>query len=264
MPVTKIGILTQTFENIKDDIKKFKNDKAESKKDEIEIYKFLLGSIELRIRDCEDKLSRIKYLQKYEVKEKDKHYKPRELPLLPYERARIMLRRLKKDKATYDKFCLDNKGKTDKNDFVYIGTTPSDILDIMKDIKFLKNIFNTELKEYKNAYEEIFINGLSLIKYSQKYLDGQKKSAENLCNKIYQKVADQIAINSELLNFKFLYKIKNTKKNQILKDMESELVSEAILNYSTNEKTKEYFEDMTNAYQQLVEIYDQIDDEGNI
>ncbi|MDD3397639.1 MAG: hypothetical protein PHR96_03780 [Clostridia bacterium] len=51
MPVTKIGILTQTFENIKDDIKKFKNDKAESKKDEIEIYKFLLGSIELRIRD---------------------------------------------------------------------------------------------------------------------------------------------------------------------------------------------------------------------
>ena len=77
MLVTKIGILSQTFENIKDDIKKFKNDKAESKKDEIEIYKFLLGSIELRIRDCEDKLSKIKYLQKYEVKEKDKHYKPR-------------------------------------------------------------------------------------------------------------------------------------------------------------------------------------------
>jgi len=32
MPITKNGILTQTFENIKKDINKFKNEEAESKK----------------------------------------------------------------------------------------------------------------------------------------------------------------------------------------------------------------------------------------
>ena len=85
---------------------------------------------------------------------------------------------------------------------------------------------------------------MSLSEYSKKYLDGKKKTAENLVNKIYKMVAQEYLVESNLFSYKFALPIFKSKRNKRLAEMESELLCNIILDLEVNDKPDRYFQDM--------------------
>ncbi len=252
----KKATIEAMFEEIKDSLDNFENNSSKRLSD----YKELIEDIKMSVEICEDEINN---------KNKDEYsktmindYKSRLLPANPYERARVVLRRLKSDIAKLDKFKLMNEGK-EKKDYVFVGITKDELMYIKKDIKFLNELFETELKDYKQAYIEIFNNGMSLSEYATKYLDGKKKTAENLVNKIYRMVAQAYVINDLRYSFKIFLPTMKSKRNKRLSEMEEELVSNAILNLDTYEKPDRYFQDMKNAYDELARVSSLMDENGN-
>lgn len=223
-------------------------------------YKGLLEDIKETIDICDEEIAKDK--NKTYSRKIEKDYESRTLPIEQYARARTMLRRIKSDKAKYERFKMDNNGK-DKTDYVFVGVTKEEIVNIKKDLKLLTVLFETDLKDYKHAYEKIFLEGMSLANYSKQYLDGNKKTAENLCNKIYRMVAQELKISDLMFNYNVGLPAFKNKRNKVLAKMEQELVSNAILNNLEFDRPEGYFESMRDAYIEICNVKDRIDDDGN-
>jgi len=249
-------IIKAMLDEICDSLENFENNSSKKLAD----YKELVEDIKSSVEICKEELEN-KNNEEYS-KEISKSYEKRYLPANPYERAKVVLRRLKNDQAKLDKFLLTNEGKNIK-DCVFVGITKDELVNIKKDIKFLNNLFQSDLKDYELPYTEIFKNGMSLSEYSKKYLDGKKKTAENLVNKIYKMVAQEYLVESNLFSYKFALPIFKSKRNKRLAEMESELLCNIILDLEVNDKPDRYFQDMKWAYTELARVSEIMDDDGN-
>ena len=122
------------FDEICDSLDNFENNSSKKLAD----YKELIEDIKSTVEICNEELE--KKNNDEHSKEISKSYEKRYLPANPYERARVVLRRLKNNQAKLDKFLLTNEGKNIK-DCVFVGITKDELINIKKDIKFLNNLF---------------------------------------------------------------------------------------------------------------------------
>lgn len=249
-------IIKAISDEICDSLDNFENNSSK----ELTDYKELIEDIKSSVEICKEELKK-KNNDEYS-KEISKSYEKRYLPANPYERARVVLRRLKNDQAKLDKFLLTNEGKNIK-DYVFVGITKDKLINIKKNLKLLTVLFETDLKDYKHTYEKIFLEGMPLANYSKQYLDGNKKTAENLCDKIYRMVAQELKISDLMFNYNVELPTFKNKRNKVLAKMEQKLVSNAILNNLEFDRPEGYFESMRDAYIEICNVKDRIDDDGN-
>lgn len=101
----KRSTIEAMFDEICDSLDNFENNSSKKLAD----YKELIEDIKSSVEICKEELEK-KNNDEYS-KEISKSYEKRYLPANPYERARVVLRRLKNDQAKLDKFSLTNEGK---------------------------------------------------------------------------------------------------------------------------------------------------------
>jgi hypothetical protein len=116
-------------------------------------------------------------------------YQPRVVPLDYTEKAKFILRNIKKDLECVAASDLYNNGKKpNEHGYKYYGTTSDDYRDIVCDYGDLQNLFATTLKKHYQTFVEIFLNGLSLQDYATKCGKG-KSTIDHRVNSLYADLA---------------------------------------------------------------------------
>ena len=126
--------------------------------------------------DIKEARKRIFAMEYSLIKETVSEYEPRIVPAGNLDKAKYILKNLHKDYSQYVACVQYNKEHRQDKPFTYYGLSKAEFFEIRNDIKTLRFLMQTTLKEYADLIRDMFFAGLSYQEYANKYLPDKKKA----------------------------------------------------------------------------------------
>lgn len=107
-----------------------------------------------------------------------------QLPEDPKEKVDYIKNNLSYFVAKYEMLKAENADLKPGQKPKLIGFTANNLKKFLADYKEINNLLKSHLKKYADPFTELYIDGLSLQEYADKYFEGSKRKAQYLSDKI--------------------------------------------------------------------------------